>query len=219
MPSRDRCWPTLIRFIGPQRVAMLCFVVALLSLSCARSAFATIQYQVSLGQPENHLFHVRMEIPDVAPGDRIAMPAWNALYQIGDFAYRVRDVEVGRVPPGQSNTERFEIARALDAQDWSLAVDGNAGNAAAREAEELVTYSVSWDEPGPFSSQLNDHHAFINLAEILMYLPDRRAEKTEVVFTDVPSGWNIIAELPHGPDADSFTASSYDALVDATRSF
>jgi len=188
----------------------------MLSLGWTRSAFATIRYQVSLSQPDRHLFHVRIEIPDVAPGATIAMPAWNALYQIGDFAYRVRDVEVARVPPGQSSTEHFEIARALDAQDWSLRIPSAAGDAAAEtDPEEVVSYSVSWDDPGPFTSQLNDHHAFINLAEILMYLPDRRAEKTEVVFTDVPSGWKIIAELPHGPDADSFTASSYDALVDA----
>lgn len=154
-----------------------------------------------------------MEIPDVAPGATVAMPAWNTLYQIRDFAYRVRDVEVAPVSPDRSTPQHFEIARTLDKQDWSLAIDANTGNAA--QPDEVITYSVSWDEPGPFSSQLDDHHAFINLAEILMYLPNRRAEKTEVDFEDRPSGWRIIAELPHGPEPDSFTASSYDALVDA----
>ena len=41
-----------------------------------------------------------------------------------------------------------------------------------------IRYSIQWDDPGPFNSQLNDHHAFMNLAEILMYVPDRRAEDT-----------------------------------------
>ena len=157
-----------------------------------------------------------MEIPAVAPGATIAMPAWNALYQIRDFAYRVRDVEVATVSPAQSAPEHFEIARKLDKQDWSLAVNaGDNGTRAAATPEEVVTYAVWWDDPGPFSSQLDDHHAFINLAEILMYMPNRRAERTEVDFEGVPPGWRLIAELPSGSAPDSFTAASYDALVDA----
>jgi len=215
MTIRERCPATAVQFAGAQRIAILCCLVSLLFLGSARTASGTIRYQVSLSQPDSHLFHVRIEIPDVAPGATIAMPAWNTLYQIRDFAYRVRDVEVASVPPGQSTPEHFEIARMLDKQDWSLAIDSDDAGAAAAQLEEVVTYSIFWDEPGPFSSQLNDHHAFINLAEILMYLPKRRAEKAEVDFTDVPSGWRIIAELPSGDQPDSFTAPSYDALVDA----
>ncbi len=156
-----------------------------------------------------------MDIPDVAPGSTIAMPAWNALYQIRDFAYRVRDVEVAQIPSAQAAPNHFAVARKLDKQDWSLDVETGSGDSITSAPDDVVTYSVSWDDPGPFSSQLNDHHAFINLAEILMYMPERRAEKTEVEFDDVPPGWQIIAELSPGPGPDSFTASSYDALVDA----
>jgi predicted metalloprotease with PDZ domain len=196
---------------------ILCLLALLAALGLAPSAFATIRYQVSFSQPENHLFHVRMEIPNVVPGATIAMPAWNALYQIRDFAYRVRDVEVEKVSSAQRSAAQFSVARKLDKQDWSLAVPSGADVAAGAGAdpEEVVTYAVAWDDPGPFSSQLNSHHAFINLAEILMYLPNRRDEKTEVQFDDVPSGWRIIAELPSGTAPDSFTAPSYDALVDA----
>jgi predicted metalloprotease with PDZ domain len=202
-----------------RRCGLLCLALLCGALGLAPSACATIRYQVSFSNPENHLFHVRMEIQDVAPGTTIAMPAWNALYQIRDFAYRVRDVEVEKVSSAQPEADHFAIARKLDKQDWSLAVppDGTdvAADATKADADEVVTYSVAWNDPGPFSSQLDDHHAFINLAEILMYLPNRRAEKTEVQFDDVPSGWRIIAELPSGPALGSFTASSYDALVDA----
>ena len=48
-----------------------------------------------------------------------------------------------------------------------------------------------------------------------MYVPDRRVENIEVKFADVPSDWRSIAELPSGVAPNSFTAESYDKLVDA----
>ena len=78
-----------------------------------------------------------------------------------------------------------------------------------------VRYAIEWDDVGPFNSQLNEHHAFINLAEVLMYVPNRRAEDTQVTFENLPEGWNITSELSAGPQPASFVAPSYDALVDA----
>ena len=48
-----------------------------------------------------------------------------------------------------------------------------------------------------------------------MYVPDRRGEYTEVAFENVPADWRIATELPASNRANSFTASSYDAMVDA----
>jgi predicted metalloprotease with PDZ domain len=78
-----------------------------------------------------------------------------------------------------------------------------------------ITYTIDWDDPGPFDSQLNDHHAFINFAEVLMYVPNQRGEDTEVKLVDLPEGWKTIVELPAGHDPNSYTATSYDRLVDA----
>ncbi len=192
----------------------MCFALAVLALAYASSASATIRYEVSFSQPETHIFHIRMEIPGVSPDETIAMPAWNTLYQIRDFAYRVRDVEVARVS-GDGAVPHFTVARKLDKQDWSLDVSTDGRRIAGSGTDYVVTYSILWDEPGPFDSQLDEHHAFINLAEILMYVPDRRSENAEVDFEDVPSGWQVIAELPRGSRENSFTATSYDALVDA----
>jgi predicted metalloprotease with PDZ domain len=180
-----------------------CFALFL----AARPAAATIDYKISLAHPEKHLFQVEMRVP-VPPNQRdliVALPAWNALYQVRDFAYRVRDVRVGKAPARESAVTPYK----LDKQTWripaSTAVDGSV----------VIEYSISWDESGPFNSQLNARHAFVNFAEILMYVPDRRAEDIEVNFTDVLSDWRSIAELPAGHESHSFTASSYDALVDA----
>jgi predicted metalloprotease with PDZ domain len=214
MRCGGRCGPRENWRSGARRGLLSLALLGALSFALAPPASATIRYEVSLSQPANHIFHVRMEIPHVATGETIAMPAWNTLYQIRDFAYRVRDVEVERVSNAGA-AGHFAIARKLDKQDWSLDTATDGSRIAGSGTEDVITYAIEWNTPGPFDSQLNAHHAFINLAEILMYLPDRRKENTEVDFEDVPPGWQVTAELSHGPKEDSFTALSYDALVDA----
>ena len=54
---------------------------------------------------------------------------------------------------------------------------------------------LSGTNPGPFGTQLNPDHAFLNLAMVLLYVPDRRAEDTRVAFDDVPESWHVAVEL------------------------
>ncbi len=109
----------------------------------------------------------------------------------------------------QRPVQRRPVPYKLDKQTWRIPA------AAVVDGAIQIEYSISWDEAGPFNSQLSTHHAFVNFAEVLMYVPDRRAENIEVKFTDVPSDWKSIAELPAGSAPNSFTAESYDKLVDA----
>jgi predicted metalloprotease with PDZ domain len=192
-----------------RRLAMGGFLLVALALSCARPAAATIEYRVSLSHPEQHLFGVSITLPVDGSEVRMAMPAWNALYVIRDFAYRVRDVE-GKC----ANGDRAPLGvRKIDKQTWEISSRKNCQEG-DRNAFE-IHYSIAWDDPGPFSTQLNERHAFVNLAEILMYVPDRREEETSVQFTDLPEHWRTAAELEAGHEPDSYVARSYDKLVDA----
>ena len=187
-------------------------VLAIVLLFFARPASATIGYHISLKNPEQHVFHVSMEIP-AQPADQeiiVALPAWNALYQVRDFSYRVREV---RARNSTAAAAAPLPVRMLDKQTWKISLAGASGGAEAHAA--TLDYSIEWDDPGPFNSQLNAHHAFLNYAEVLMYVPSRRAEGTQVQFDDVPESWRIAAELPAGAAANSFVATSYDKLVDA----
>ena len=90
------------------------------------------------------------------------LPAWNALYQVRDFSYRVRDVEA-HAAKSPSLTLPVQL---LDKQTME---DFIARHVDPRSA--MVDYSIEWDDAGPFNSQLNQHHAFVNFAEVLMYVP------------------------------------------------
>jgi len=189
-----------------RRLCLQLFLFASFALSIlVRPASATIRYRVSLDHPELHLFHVQVSIPNAEPGITVAMPAWNALYQLRDFAYRVRDVRASAA--GDTSCS----VRKLDKQTWKVDCSGTPSSS----GEVAIDYFIEWDDPGPFSSQLNTHHAFINLAEILMYLPDRRGEDTSVQFVDLPAGWRTAAELGREDVDNTYIASSYDKLVDA----
>jgi predicted metalloprotease with PDZ domain len=170
----------------------------------ARPAFATIDYSVSVAHPEHHVFGVTIHVPDVHDRVVLQMPAWNALYQIRDFASHVMQVSA------QDNAGNPLAIRKLDKETWQVTGNGSL----------TVAYSIFWDEPGPFTSQLNAEHAFINPAMILLYVPDRRAEDTRISFSDLPQKWRSAVELNPADDvvgsrANVFTAPSYDALVDA----
>jgi predicted metalloprotease with PDZ domain len=203
---RGVCVPVVFR---PGRRAPVGFACGLLLLLIPRPASATIRYSVSFDHPEQHVFHVAMTVEAEHQKLAVALPAWNALYQVRDFSYRVRDVHASAHSAGAVPLQ----VEAVDKQTWRISTAQLPTESA--QDDVVIDYAIAWDDPGPFNSQLNDHHAFINLAEILMYVPGRRTEDTEITFQNVPADWKIISELPAGENADSFKAPTYDALVDA----
>jgi predicted metalloprotease with PDZ domain len=191
----------------PLRAMLVCALA--FALMSSVSARATIRYEVSLAHPGQHEFHVAMTVDD-ALGDHLTvqMPAWNALYQIRDFAYRVNDFRANE------NGETLSIRR-VDKQTWRIQLSNRplAGRALIH-----IEYATFWDNSGPFDTQLNDEHAFINLGEMLCYIPERRGEESVVHFSDLPQGWRVAVELPQAasdPGGAEYHAAGYDALVDA----
>jgi len=170
----------------------------------APHAEAEIHYSVSLAHPEQHLFHVIVEVPDVKDHLDLQMAAWDALYEIRDFSSHVQRVTA------TVNGREVPIEK-LDKLTWRVQASGTV----------KVSYDTFWDDSGPFSSQLNFEHAFINPAMILLYVPDRRAEECEITLAGMPPDWKIATSLQsagvRSPQNDSFhvTAVNYAALADS----
>ena len=186
------------------------FLLLPLALSARPSAPSAVQYSIILAHPEQHLFHVQMFIRDAHGSLTLQMPAWNALYQIRDFAGRVQEVEFEE----SGHAYHSQPAEKIDKQTWRVSGDG------------LITveYAVYWDEPGPFATQLNTEHAFINPAMVLMYLPEHRDVPVSVAIltAGIPTEWRPISAMQWGPISDrhglfSWLAEhmTYDQLVDA----
>jgi len=180
---------------------------SLLLLTCfllARPAAAEIRYTVSLAHPEQHLFHVTVEVPGVKDDVEFQMAAWDALYEIRDFSSHVQRVTA------VANGREVAIEK-LDKLTWRVWASGTV----------KVSYDTFWDDPGPFSSQLNSEHAFLNPAMILLYIPGRRSEKTVLSIHDVPGEWNVaspslvLIESMGGARLFTLEAPTFDALADS----
>ena len=113
-----------------------------------------------------------MNIPDVHGELLLQMPAWNALYEIRDFSSRIQRLE------GTADSQPLSVEK-IDKQTWRIYAKG----------QTTVHYAIYWDTAGPFASQLNEEHAFVNPAMVLMYVPDRRNEAAALSFHDIPTGW------------------------------
>jgi len=165
---------------------------------------APIRYVISLEHPERHLFHVQMTVPDVNEELIVQLPAWNALYQVRDFSSHVQQVEA------HVGTEKARVEK-LDKQTWRIRGSGTI----------QIDYVTNWDEAGPFATQLNGQHAFINPAMILLYVPSHNDDRASIAVGDLSDGWRLASSLVFSCATDSgkqlctSTMSTYNAIVDA----
>jgi predicted metalloprotease with PDZ domain len=171
-----------------------------LCLGLARSSAAT-NYTISLANPEQHLVEVQILLAEGAAQRELQLPVWNALYQVRDFSQYVNWVRA------RDRAGRPIPVRSLDKSRWQIS-DGQGG--------AVIEYQIFVNSPGPFGAQVDSHHAFFNLAQVLMYPVDHdtRNEPMVVHFSQLPQGWHVATPLASLPE-DRFGADNYDRLVDS----
>ena len=173
-------------------------VVLLLGLTLARCAAAT-EYTVSLANPEHHLVEVQIILPAGSAQRELQLPVWNALYQVRDFAQYVNWVRA------KDRAGRPLTVQQLTKSRWQVS---------GAESGTILEYQIYMDSFGPFGAQLNSHHAFFNLAQLLIYPVDARSEPMSVRFNHLPEGWRIATPLAFSQEG-RFSAENYDRLVDS----
>jgi predicted metalloprotease with PDZ domain len=179
-------------------VRLACCATLFASWAIAQSAPPEISYTISLTSPEQHLLEVQIVLPPGPAERELQLPVWNALYQVRDFAQYINWIRAKN-----RGGQPIEV-RAINDSRWRI---DNAGDGA------IVEYQIYADVSGPFGAQLNTHHAFFNLAEILMYPADGRASPLTLHFTQLPSGWRVAMAI-QATDLN-FHAENYDRLVDS----
>ncbi len=183
-------------------LALAAAILALSSASLAQSQLAppaSVAYTVDLFSPEQHLVEVQIILPAGAAQRELQLPVWNALYQVRDFAQFVNWVRA------KDRSGKSLPVHELDKSSWQI--QGAEGGA-------IVDYQIYADSPGPFGAQLSPHHAFFNLAQILMYPVDARAAPLTLRFSHIPAGWHVATPLSL-ISGDEFSAPNYDRLVDS----
>jgi predicted metalloprotease with PDZ domain len=190
------------RFVAIQAVVLALAFSAARAQDSARpqtAEQAAITYVISLAQPEKHLVQVQITLPAGPTARELQLPVWNALYQVRDFAQFVNWISA------KDRAGKPLAVQELNDSLWQ--VSGAAEGA-------IVEYQIYVDSPGPFGAQFNSHHAFFNLAEILMYSVTARASPVKVLFDSIPDGWHVATPLTQGPEG-FWAAENYDRLVDS----
>ena len=168
------------------------------TILAAFSAASDVAYTISLESPERHLVQVQIILPPGAATRELQFPVWNALYQVHDFAQfvnwvRAKDRAGNSLPIRQANDSHWQLNDVSEGA--------------------IVEYQIYVDSFGPFGAQLNSHHAFLNLAQVLMYPVDARNAPLTIRFSHVPSDWHIATPLQSLSGA--YSAENYDRLVDS----
>jgi predicted metalloprotease with PDZ domain len=199
-PSLHRCgFAPEGRSSCRNHLILILFLSTILFASFVQAQSSATNYIISLDSPEQHLVDVQVILPAGAAQRELQLPVWNALYQVRDFAQYVNWIHA------KDSSGKPLRLRQLDKSRWSI--EGAEGGA-------VVEYQIYADSPEPFGAQLNSHHAFFNLAQILMYPVNARNAAMEVRFDHIPKGWQIATPLTQSSGGE-FSAENYDRLVDS----
>jgi predicted metalloprotease with PDZ domain len=162
-------------------------------------SFSSTTYTISLADSTQHFVDVQVHLAAGQSNRELQLPVWNALYQIRDFSQYMNWVRA------KDNADHPLPVHKLNKSLWQISEAENGA---------VVEYQIYADSSGPFGAQLNAHHAFFNLAQLLMYPVDARNESMSVKFENLPPGWRIATPLQPSSDG-AFTAENYDRLVDS----
>ena len=206
----------------------LCFTIASSVLSVAVASEIPItctnppdpqpvptEYWLTLQSPATHIAHVSIRFPQAGGPLKLNMPVWNALYQVRNFAVNVENVRAA-----DSAGKPLQVSQA-GTNEWQISPSGGC---------IVVGYDIHLDVPGPFGSEFNAMHAFLNWAMVLMYAPELRSKPLQVRF-QLGRDWKIrdLHLCSSGADVNAAAGSqartsaspvvcyadSYDELVDS----
>jgi predicted metalloprotease with PDZ domain len=172
----------------------LALCLALLVLA----APAQVTYTISLESPAKHLVNVEIILPPGAAERDLQLPVWNALYQVRDFSQFVNWIRA------KDHAGHPLKLRAESGSRWHLEACSDGAT---------VDYEMYLDSLGPFGTQLDTHHAFLNLAQVLMYPTDARDSPFAVRIDRLQPDWHIATPLTL--DTGFYRADNYDRLVDS----
>lgn len=164
------------------------------------------EYFVSLANPAEHIAHVSIRLRNSEPVLTLAMPVWNALYLVRNFAANVRDVRAQDAAGGVVDVS------GIATSEWKIV---------APPGCIVVSYAIQLDVPGPFGSLLDADRGFFNWAMVLMYAPSLRSQPVSLRLLDVPAQWGLRdvhvlgGAEPSQVERAVGIAHSYDELVDS----
>jgi predicted metalloprotease with PDZ domain len=161
-----------------------------------------IDYTVGIANQEGQLFHVTAEVQNIREDQlRLQLPTWTpGWYTVENYArnilrFVVTDAKGARLQPVM-----------IRKQTWRIDTKGM--------NRIKVEFDYRADILALNQAKIAKDFAFFTGIELFLMAEGHRDRPSTVRF-ELPSGWKIISALTETAEPNTFTASDYDALVDA----
>jgi predicted metalloprotease with PDZ domain len=164
---------------------------------------AGTRYTISLTEPQTQMVDVAIHLDHVEGASiDFVLPTWRpGRYAILDFAGGVREVRASA-----ADGSPLPVRKA-DKTTWRVTTT---------DARSLtLSYRVYANALGDRTRHVDDTHAFLDAASVLMFVPGRRALPVALEVR-APEGWAIATGLEHPADhPEILVAPNYDILADS----
>lgn len=164
----------------------------------------SVRYTLSFPRPANHYIEVDARLPSAGRTDLdLFMPVWTP----GSYLVREYSRNVERVAASGPDGRALAVTKTAK-NHWRVSTGG------AREVR--LTYRVFSHEMGVRTNWVEDAFALVNGAATFITLKEGTSRRPHSVSLLLPAEWHAsISGLPDGTTPHSFTASSFDELVDS----
>ncbi len=159
---------------------------------------AATEYRVDLARASAGIVGIEIEADCAPPECVFEMPAWNATYQLRDFARFVPNVEA------VDADGRAVAVRKTGPSRWRVSVE--------RAGGVRLRYSVRADRPGPFGVFADSRQVTLNLGQVLLYPLRGADEEFRLRFENRPEAFQEALSLQ--TTSGGYRADSYAALID-----
>jgi predicted metalloprotease with PDZ domain len=162
----------------------------------------TVDYRITISAPGDDEARIEMTIRNLDGRETldVALPAWTpGSYEILNHAKHLFELTA------QGAEGQPLLLRRRDKQTWRVRCAG--------QSTVILRYGLLCDRQSVDSNWLGPDYGQLAGAATLLYVPDGRHWPTTLAF-NLPQGWQAALPLPRRAD-QSYTAESYDALIDA----
>jgi predicted metalloprotease with PDZ domain len=183
------------------RCALL-FIFAAAPMARAQDSQFRIDYTVAIVNQEQQLFHVTADVQNIHEDQlRLQLPTWApGWYTIENYA---------------KNILRFTVTDAKGAWLQPVMTRKQTWRVDTKGINRIkVEFDYRADILALNQAKIAKDFAFFTGIELFLMAEGHRDRPSTVRF-ELPSGWKIISALKETSEPNTFTASDYDALVDA----
>lgn len=160
----------------------------------------SIEYTLTIENPEQHLAEIEMQIPSTGLENiTVALPAWApGRYVIYNFSKNLFDLQA------TNNAGQTLHTELLDKQTWRISCSGS--------DTIKIKYQIFANTLDGTQSKIDSSGASINGAGVFLYQTDAKHLPVQLKVL-APDGWKIVS--PMQETKGIFHADNYDRLVDS----